>query len=665
MWLSTAELRWHFGEKRRLSRQLSTSLEKNALLNDKLRCREFHDSRGNWQKVPRGSVPADVVIRNPSYMDRRTFLKKCGAAALVPLCPRPLLASTRFRRRRPSDADWPSNAAWKQLNDEVDGNLIPVEFPIEACIKDTHGTACKSLIDDIHNPYYVGDQPGLTQTLGWVDAWFTKPSVFAVAAKDANHVAAGVRFAYKNNLRVVVKGGGHSYQGTSNAADSLLIWMRHMRDITMNERFIAQGCEGKQAPQRAVTCGSGAIWMQAYDAVTTKAGSYVQGGGCTTVGVAGLVQSGGFGSFSKHYGTAAAGLIEAEVVTADGRIRVANSCTNSDLYWALKGGGGGTFGVVTKVTLRVRELPEFWGGAIFRVKAASDDAFRSLLRYFVNFYRDNLFNDHWGEQAHVGGNNVLGISMVSHGLSTEEAKNVWQPFFDWVGRSPGLFSVEPGMILGSMPARHWWDVEWRKQQHQDVFVVDSRPDASPTNVWWTGDAGQVAWTIYAYESLWLPASLLHDSSGERLANALFAGSRYNMLELHFNKGLGGAPSDAAAAAKDTATNPAVLDAFALAIVADGGGGYPGVRGHEPDTAAARKSRDLVHRSINELRALAPKGGSYVSESNFFEQDWQHSYWGDNYARLAAAKKKYDPSGLFFVHNGVGSEQWSADGFTKL
>ena len=69
--------------------------------------------------------------------------------------------------------------------------------------------------------------------------------------------------------------------------------------------------------------------------------------------------------------------------------------------------------------------------------------------------------------------------------------------------------------------------------------------------------------------------------------------------------------------------------------------------------------------MNELRALVPNGGSYVSESNFFEEDWQHSYWGPNYARLAAIKKKYDPSGLFFVHNGVGSEEWSADGFTKL
>ncbi len=585
--------------------------------------------------------------------------------AFLQLWPPCLFASKTFRRRRPSDADWPSKAAWKRLNDALDGNLIPVEFPIDACIKDADGTACKNLIANIKNPYYIGEHPGLTQTLGWVDAWFTKPSVFAVAAKDANHVAAAIQFARENDLRLVLKGGGHSYQGTSNAPDSLLVWTRQMHDVLMHEAFVPEGCDGKQVAQRAVTCGSGAIWMQAYDAVTTKAGAYVQGGGCTTVGVAGLVQSGGFGSFSKHYGTCAAGLLEAEVVTADGKIRIANACANPDLFWALKGGGGGTFGVVTKVTLRVHELPEYAGGAIFRVKASSDDAFRRLLRYFVGFYRENLFNDHWGEQAHIGPDNVLGLSMVSLGLSTEEARKVWQPFLDWIARSPGVYTVEPGMILGSMPARHWWDVAWRKEQHQHVFDSDARPGASENNVWWTGDGGQVAWTIYGFESLWLPASLLGDDLQEQLANALFAGSRYELIELHFNKGLAGAPREAIEAARDTATNPAVLNAFALAIVADGQGGYPGVRGHEPDVEAGRKSRERVHGSMNELRTLTPNGGSYVSESNFFEKDWSHSYWGSNYARLASVKKKYDPTGLFFVHNGVGSEEWSADGFTKL
>jgi len=202
--------------------------------------------------------------------------------------------------------------------------------------------------------------------------------------------------------------------------------------------------------------------------------------------------------------------------------------------------------------------------------------------------------------------------------------------------------------------------------HQPVFDFDNRPGAGPNNVWWKGNAGEVAWFIWGYESLWLPASLLENNRQERLADALFAGSRSHHLALHFNKGLAGAPPDAIAAAQDTAMNPAVLTAFALAIAADGEGSpHPGIAEHGPSVVAGRKAAERVGRCMSQLRALVPEVGSYVSESNYFEKEWQHSYWGSNYPRLAEIKRKYDPDGLFFVHNGVGSEQWSADGFTKL
>ena len=87
----------------------------------------------------------------------------------------------------------------------------------------------------------------------------------------------------------------------------------------------------------------------------------------------------------------------------------------------------------------------------------------------------------------------------------------------------------------------------------------------------------------------------------------------------------------------------MLTAFALAIVADGQGpAYPGIAGHEPKVEDGRKAAANVHQCMNELRAVVPNGGAYVSESNFFEKDFQHAYWGENYARLAAVKKKYDP-----------------------
>ena len=595
--------------------------------------------------------------------DRRTVLKAMAAAAMA--MPFVSLAAARaraagpiLRRVRPGDLGWPSAAEWARLRATVGGNLIKGSALFGACEKDGQGTRCGDVSHDITNPFFIGDQNGGTEVSGWQNAWTPQPSAYVVAARSTADVVAAVNFARQHNLRLVVKGTGHSYQGTSNAPDSLLVWMRHMNVVTVHDAFVPRG-GNPDSGVPAVTAETGAVSIDLYDAVTTRHGRYVQCGGCTDTGVAGLIQSGGFSGFSKGFGTAAASLLEAEIVTADGAVHTVNAHQDSDLFWAIKGGGGGSWGIIVRATLRTHDLPAHFGGAWGKIEAASDDAFRRLLQRFFVFYRQSLFNPHWGEQVHLGPGNLMEISMVCQDLDDAEAKSVWKPFADWVAATPEDFTITSMLHAGAWGSRNYWTVA-----NNPSMVADVRDGAPAHHGWWKGDQEQVGAFIHGYDSLWLPAKLLREPAS--LAEAMFAACRGKKVDLHFNKGLAGGSHDAIAATLDTAMNPAVTRAFALVIIADGEGpAYPGQPGAHIDMDAARKDAHAIDAAIAALRKIAPDAGSYVSESNYFNASWQKEFWGTNYAKLRAVKQRYDPGGLFFVHHGVGSDEWSDDGFTRL
>src|SRR5450432_4000404 len=563
-----------------------------------------------------------------------------------------------FSRVRPGDSGWPGEKDWGHLNEEVKGRLIKMNNPFISPGPD--------LFSNLKNPYYIGDTPELTQSLGWADAWKSSPSVYAVAAESGDDVAAAVHFARKHNLRLVVKGGGHSYQGNSNAADSLMIWTRKMNSILVYDSFVPEGSAMNGPGVPAVTVGAGAIWGYVYDMVSTKHGRYVQGGGCLTVGVAGLVQGGGFGSFSKYYGVAAAGMLEAEIVTADGNIRIVNAQKNPDLFWAIRGGGGGSFGVVTKLTLATKELPETFGVVFGRIKAISDEAFQSLIEKMLILYKEHLFNPQWGEQLIFNPDRSARISMLFHGITKEAATATWQEFQDWIKDNSADYSIEQALTFVVLPASHMWDPLFLKKFAPDFVATDNRTNASENNIFWKGNQGEAGQFLYAYHSAWIPESFLETSQIKVLTDALFHASRYWTTSLHFNKGLAGGRPEVLLAAKNTAVHPALVNAFALVIIAaEGDPAYPGLAGHEPDMNEANRVADNITKAINEIKSRVVTTGSYVSETDYFETNWQDSFWGSNYERLLSIKNKYDPEGLFFVHHGVGSESWSPDGFTKL
>ena len=605
-------------------------------------------------------------------MNRRNLLKRAAAAVILPALARaPLVAAAPAeavitRRVRPSDPSWPDAASWGRLNHEVEGRLIKVQSPLTACREAPDGASCGDLFRELKNPYYIGDQVGLTQTTGWVDAWVSRPSVYAVAAETTSDVVAAVNFARENNLRLVIKGGGHSYLGRSNAPDSLMIWTRRMNAIVMHDDFVAQGCAAQQPPQPAVTVGAGAIWMHTYNQVTTKGGRYVQGGGCGTVGVAGLVQAGGFGSFSKKFGTAAAGLLEAEIVTADGEVRIANACTDPDLFWGLRGGGGGSLGVVTRLTLKTHDLPSFFGGVLATIHAFSEDAFRKLIGSFHRFLRRQSLQPALGRDDHPAAGQPTRHSDGIPGARPASGGECLAAIFSLGQRIAQDFTYWLTPRIIAAPARNLWDPAFLKTHLPGSVLSDDRPGAPKDNIFWSGNLAEVGHFLSGFQSLWLPASLLQPDRRGRLADALFAAGRHWPVELHFQKGLAGGSEEAVSMTRDTATNPDVLDAFALAIIAgEDPPAFPAfpVTSRTSKKIAVMRARSAKRRASS--RKWRPGQGSYFAESDFFEPDWQASYWGPNYGRLLSIKKKYDPMGLFFVHHGVGSEEWSADGFTRL
>jgi FAD/FMN-containing dehydrogenase len=602
-------------------------------------------------------------------MQRRTLLK---AAAVLPLFSRfaalaPRVAAQAAQTVRPGEPGWPSPAEWAALNESVGGRLVQVQSAFTVCEPDAGSAACGDLFQNLMDPFYIDQSVNLTQTLGWIDAFTSEPSAYAVLAASSADVSAAVNFAREHNVRLVVKSGGHSYLGTSNAPDSLLIWTRpNMQAIELSDGFVPQGAAGLVEPEPAVSVGAGAIWIDAYNAVTTVAGRYVQGGGCTTVGVSGLTQGGGFGSWSKTFGTAAANLLEAEVVTADGTVRVVNAFQDPDLFWALKGGGGGTFGVVTRFTLRTHPLPDYLGLVSAVITAASDAAYQALVGQMISFYRESLFNAHWGEQINFGtGNgNQITIFMLFQGLTQAQAEQTWAPFFDWVTARPADYTLtgeeagsQPGFL--AVPGQDFWNVAWYEQFFPELIpalvVPDPLPGAPEDYYHWSVNSAEVGWFLNTFQSTWLSQQLLEPENQPALVDALVRASRFWSVQLACNKGLAGGAADAMRRTADTAMNPAVLDSFALAIATSKQQSvYPGIPGHEPDLTQGRQQAELVTAAMAPLRAFRERPASYFNETDYFEPDWQTAFWGDNYARLLQVKERYDPDGLFFVHHGVGT-----------
>ena len=248
-------------------------------------------------------------------------------------------------------------------------------------------------------------------------------------------------------------------------------------------------------------------------------------------------------------------------------------------------------------------------------------------------------------------------------MTRAEATSSFKPLADYVAANPADFETREGISAHALWASWFWSPWIYHSVARGAVEFDDRLSASWSDFWWKGDGGQAGAFWDGYHSLWLPAELLKPDGRSRLSDALFAATRFWGVGLHFNKGMAGAPEEVVAAARGTAMNPDVASAFALAIIASHTANAP--QAGLLDMSQSRERAERVGEAMAALRKAAPSSGSYLSESDYFQTDWKRAAWGDNYERLAQIKAQYDPDGLFFVHRGVSSDAWSADGFTRM
>ena len=557
---------------------------------------------------------------------RRRLLGTLAGLPLVGGLARAASAVVRPQARvRLGDPAWPSEASWNQLDHDVGGRLIKVRSPLADCVGGTPDAACEQMFKELKNPYYLGDEVGADpdRSAG------STPGRRSPAPMRWPRRRRGRRRGGQLRARPTPAAGGEGrrpqlpghLERAGFAAD---LDAPHERDRRCTTPSSPQGCAGSAAPQPAVSLGAGAIWLHAYDAVTTKAGRYVQGGGCMTVGVAGLIQSGGFGSFSKalrHW--PAASLLEAEVVTADGDGAHRQRLHQSRPVLGAEGR--------RRRQLRRRHAPHAAharrcrssSAACFATIKASlgrglpapDRADRRLLR------ADACSTRTGASRSASGPATCSSIAMVLPGPDQQQAEAVWRPFFDWVSASPaGLqLSFRPPTIMQRAGAA-FLGPAFLKQNAPGWSSCDDRPGAPADNVFWARQPGRGR-----AGSARLPIDLAAASrccgrpARAPRRRAVRGGRALGRLAA-FQQGPGRRAGGGDRRGPRHGDEPG--GRRRLRARDQRRRGTARLSRRSPATSPTSPARDETPRrstaAMDELRKLVPHAGSYVSETDYFE-----------------------------------------------
>ena len=528
---------------------------------------------------------------------------------------------------------WPNVTTWQIFNESIDGHLVLSAPSGSACDQKTFNPMiCNIVKSQWSNATWRSEQVGGMQNPNWEnsscsilfnDSQCNQGSVpiLAVDARSSEHIEATVRFVATHNLRLVIKSTGHDFLGRSTAAGSLLLWVHHMKNITLVEEYTS--CDRINV-SKGIRIEGGVQWNEVYRWLSKLNLVAIGAGSGTVSAIGGYLQGGGHSPLSRWKGMAADQVLEYDVVTADGQRRRVNACQNKDLFWALNGGGGGTYAIVVSALIRTFPSPSIVGG-IYSANASNPTEYTKLIENFIE-YLVRIGDDGWTAYFDIFDLTLRASFHLPNGDLTQfntslnqfHSKNVDlanQSMYSFVIPSFNHYFtsiIEPSEISGFH------------------FLVSSR--LIPESIIRTDWKGV--------------ASVLNEAKGEsmrgsNLRGSLVAGGEVsNMIQ------------------RNNSIHPAWRTA--LLRIACTQTWLDEISQSDQDHLTTQL---LDRTSI--LDRILPHGfqsASYANEAHPNEINWKEKFYGPKiiYDQLKSIKDKYDPLGLFVCVNCVGSEDWTSD-----
>ncbi|KAJ6111988.1 FAD linked oxidase N-terminal [Penicillium sp. IBT 18751x] len=534
----------------------------------------------------------------------------------------------------PGDVAWPSKFVWALFDELLGGALIKTVPLAAACYSswpEYDSDECATITTDWTNSNLHAADPAsvmwplfegrtcLPTTNASASCTVGGYSSYAVNVSNVAQIQLAVNFARNANLRLVVKNTGHDFNGKSTGAGALGIWTHHLKDIDYIPNYKSRTYEGP-----AVKMGAGVQAHEIYEKAN-ELGFTAVGGEGKTVGVAGgYVLGGGHSPMSSMYGLAADQVLALEVVLANGRFVTVTEESDPDLFWAIRGGGGGTFGVVTSVISRV--YPKV-GVTVSTFSFAtgtnvSADTFWAGVRSYIERF-----------PAHADAGTYAYFWVIATGNDTFEF--LMNPFFA-TNHTLAEYNalVEPwyndlaNLGISITPNSTYYD------NYYDAWMAGFPLETVASSVMMTGSR------LFPRAN-WETDSLFN-STFDALRTTVTAG--YSLLAFNMKAELrDGYPSNSA--------NPAFRETLMHAITSTSWSSTAN------NTAIKEAMETFTNDIMGIWRATCPDSGAYMSESDILEPNFKEAFYGSNYARLWELKQIYDPTFLFYTPTGVGSDNW--------